>query len=193
MGLCVPSYIPFPLVLLCNRHEHGKPAFCTARLLHEEELTGMAVQPREMDWLSHHPWPLNRADPTVARRYLPQSHYPQGPFRPQHTFYSQDFYSMTHQSKKKRIEDDSTSVDPGTKPVQLQRRRVWRACESCRFVPHSALTPLSPVSNTFSDQIVDRRKKIKCDGCEPTCAQCQSSGSQCTWLQTKDRAALSRQ
>ncbi|KAG6333504.1 hypothetical protein ID866_5580, partial [Astraeus odoratus] len=36
------------------------------------------------------------------------------------------------------------------------------------------------------------RKKIKCDGCEPTCAQCQASGSQCTWLQTKDRAALSR-
>ncbi|KAF9221902.1 hypothetical protein BS17DRAFT_796729 [Gyrodon lividus] len=75
---------------------------------------------------------------------------------------------MTHQSKKKRIEDDALSLDAGTKPVQLQRRRVWRACESCR------------------------RKKIKCDGCEPTCAQCQSSGSQCTWLQTKDRAALSR-
>lgn len=50
-----------------------------------------------------------------------------------------------------------------------------------------------PLSNTFSDLIVHRRKKIKCDGCEPTCAQCQSSGSQCTWLQTKDRAALSRQ
>lgn len=38
-----------------------------------------------------------------------------------------------------------------------------------------------------------RRKKIKCDGCEPTCSQCSMSGSQCTWLQTKDRAALSRQ
>ncbi|KIJ70318.1 hypothetical protein HYDPIDRAFT_77537 [Hydnomerulius pinastri MD-312] len=81
---------------------------------------------------------------------------------------SEDFYSMTHQSKKKRIDDDSLTVDAGTKPIQLQRRRVWRACESCR------------------------RKKIKCDGVEPTCAQCQSSGSQCTWLQTKDRAALSR-
>ncbi|KAG9317240.1 fungal-specific transcription factor domain-containing protein [Chiua virens] len=75
---------------------------------------------------------------------------------------------MTHQSKKKRIDDDAIPTDGGSKPIQLQRRRVWRACESCR------------------------RKKIKCDGCEPTCAQCQSSGSQCTWLQTKDRAALSR-
>ena len=38
-----------------------------------------------------------------------------------------------------------------------------------------------------------RRKKIKCDGNEPTCSQCQSTGSQCIWVQTKDRAALSRQ
>lgn len=70
--------------------------------------------------------------------------------------------------KKTRIEDDPLPPDAGTKPIQLQRRRVWRACESCR------------------------RKKIKCDGCEPTCSQCSASGSQCTWLQTKDRAALSR-
>ncbi|KAH7916738.1 fungal-specific transcription factor domain-containing protein [Hygrophoropsis aurantiaca] len=76
--------------------------------------------------------------------------------------------AMTHQSKKKRIEEESVPQDAGTKPIQLQRRRVWRACECCR------------------------RKKIKCDGCEPTCSQCQASGSQCTWLQTKDRAALSR-
>ncbi|EGO01729.1 hypothetical protein SERLA73DRAFT_85551 [Serpula lacrymans var. lacrymans S7.3] len=77
--------------------------------------------------------------------------------------------SMTHQSKKKRIDEEhQSSPDVGLKPVQLQRRRVWRACESCR------------------------RKKIKCDGCEPTCSQCQASGSSCAWLQTKDRAALSR-
>ncbi|GBE79261.1 fungal-specific transcription factor domain-containing protein [Sparassis latifolia] len=75
---------------------------------------------------------------------------------------------MTHQSKKKRVEDQPLSPDIGLKPVQLQRRRVWRACESCR------------------------RKKIKCDGNEPTCSQCAASKSQCTWLQTKDRAALSR-
>ncbi|KAG6378488.1 hypothetical protein JVT61DRAFT_12748 [Boletus reticuloceps] len=124
----------------------------------------MAVQ---MEWISHS-WPLpNRPDPT-GRRYLPQSHCPQPLQSPQRTFYSQDFYSMTHQSKKKRTEDDAVPPDSGSKPIQLQRRRVWRACESCR------------------------RKKIKCDGCEPTCAQCQSSGSLCTWLQTKDRAALSR-
>ncbi|KAJ7086664.1 fungal-specific transcription factor domain-containing protein [Mycena epipterygia] len=72
------------------------------------------------------------------------------------------------QSKKKRIDDDLDSPDATQRPLQLQRRRVWRACESCR------------------------RKKIKCDGCEPTCSQCSASGSQCTWLQTKDRAALSR-
>lgn len=75
--------------------------------------------------------------------------------------------SMAQQSKKKRPDDDQVPPD-GAKPIQLQRRRVWRACESCR------------------------RKKIKCDGCEPTCSQCSASGSQCTWLQTKDRAALSR-
>ncbi|RDB23224.1 Transcriptional activator protein acu-15 [Hypsizygus marmoreus] len=79
-----------------------------------------------------------------------------------------DSSNMTNQSKKKRNDDDPISPDVGQKPIQLQRRRVWRACESCR------------------------RKKIKCDGCEPTCSQCSMSGSQCTWLQTKDRAALSR-
>ncbi|KAI0829489.1 fungal-specific transcription factor domain-containing protein [Trametes gibbosa] len=79
--------------------------------------------------------------------------------------------SMTipHPPKKKRVDDQGPlPPDIGLKPVQLQRRRVWRACESCR------------------------RKKIKCDGVEPTCSQCSTAGSQCTWLQTKDRAALSR-
>ncbi|KAI0303129.1 fungal-specific transcription factor domain-containing protein [Russula brevipes] len=75
---------------------------------------------------------------------------------------------MTHQTKKKRVEDQPLPSDAGQRPIQLQRRRVWRACESCR------------------------RKKIKCDGTEPTCSQCATSGSLCTWLQTKDRAALSR-
>ncbi|TFY83848.1 hypothetical protein EWM64_g177 [Hericium alpestre] len=75
---------------------------------------------------------------------------------------------MTHQTKKKRTDDPPLPPDAGQRPLQLQRRRVWRACESCR------------------------RKKIKCDGTEPTCSQCAASGSQCTWLQTKDRAALSR-
>ncbi|KAG6855066.1 hypothetical protein C0991_005995 [Blastosporella zonata] len=79
-----------------------------------------------------------------------------------------DSTPMGHHAKKKRADDDPATPDVGQKPVQLQRRRVWRACESCR------------------------RKKIKCDGCEPTCSQCSMSGSQCTWLQTKDRAALSR-
>ncbi|KAF7331806.1 Zn(2)-C6 fungal-type domain-containing protein [Mycena kentingensis (nom. inval.)] len=68
--------------------------------------------------------------------------------------------------KKKRPDDD---ISEASKPVQLQRRRVWRACESCR------------------------RKKIKCDGVEPECGGCKATSTQCTWLQTKDRAALSRQ
>ena len=36
-------------------------------------------------------------------------------------------------SKKQRLDSDQHIVDP-TKPLQLQRRRVWRACESCRCV-----------------------------------------------------------
>ncbi|EIW62114.1 uncharacterized protein TRAVEDRAFT_115809 [Trametes versicolor FP-101664 SS1] len=77
--------------------------------------------------------------------------------------------TIPHPPKKKRVDDHAPlPADIGLKPVQLQRRRVWRACESCR------------------------RKKIKCDGVEPTCSQCSASKSQCTWLQTKDRAALSR-
>ncbi|KAI0637850.1 fungal-specific transcription factor domain-containing protein [Trametes polyzona] len=77
--------------------------------------------------------------------------------------------TIPHPPKKKRVDEHAQlPPDLGLKPVQLQRRRVWRACESCR------------------------RKKIKCDGVEPTCSQCSASKSQCTWLQTKDRAALSR-
>ncbi|QRV90849.1 Fungal specific transcription factor domain [Ceratobasidium sp. AG-Ba] len=77
---------------------------------------------------------------------------------------------MAIPSKKQRIDNSAATLPPdlGLKPVQLQRRRVWRACEGCR------------------------RKKIKCDGREPTCSQCSLSGNTCTWIQTKDRAALSR-
>ncbi|KDQ10040.1 hypothetical protein BOTBODRAFT_178587 [Botryobasidium botryosum FD-172 SS1] len=70
-------------------------------------------------------------------------------------------------AKKQRRDDERPPPEPA-KPLQLQRRRVWRACESCR------------------------RKKIKCDGREPVCAQCTQGGNNCTWIQTKDRAALSR-
>lgn len=63
------------------------------------------------------------------------------------------------------------SLDHPELPIRLplQRRRVWRACECCR------------------------RKKIKCDGREPVCSQCTQTSSTCNWIQTKDRAALSRQ
>src|SRR5712672_3462589 len=45
--------------------------------------------------------------------------------------------SMTHQTKKKHVEDQSLPSDAGKRPIQLQRRRVWRACESCRSVSDS--------------------------------------------------------
>jgi len=50
-----------------------------------------------------------------------------------------------------------------------------------------------PYRDSPNSESISRRKKIKCDGNEPTCTQCITSKSQCTWLQTKDRAALSRQ
>ena len=91
---------------------------------------------------------------------------------------------MSSQQKKKRTEDPPLPPDAGQRPIQLQRRRVWRACESCRCVASAPTVPISSFSY--------RRKKIKCDGNEPTCSQCAATGAQCTWLQTKDRAALSR-
>ncbi|KAJ3523020.1 hypothetical protein NM688_g8792 [Phlebia brevispora] len=96
---------------------------------------------------------------------------------------------MNHQSKKKKVDDQPLPPDIGLKPVQLQRRRVWRACESCRQAPVPIFVESLHVDPPFHAR---RRKKIKCDGNEPTCSQCASSKSQCTWLQTKDRAALSR-
>lgn len=51
---------------------------------------------------------------------------------------SMDPSSSTHQHKKKRVSvsvgnADELPPDVGVRPVQLQRRRVWRACESCRY------------------------------------------------------------
>ncbi|KAH9943098.1 fungal-specific transcription factor domain-containing protein [Epithele typhae] len=114
--------------------------------------------------------------------------------------------SMTipHPPKKKRVDDPALPPDAGLKPVQLQRRRVWRACESCRCVPVIVALPLCPspapeplpapvpLRPPSESQARSDHHKIKCDGMEPTCSQCLASKSQCTWLQTKDRAALSR-
>ena len=44
--------------------------------------------------------------------------------------------STAIQSKKNRMEDEQMQDDATSKPLQLQRRRVWRACESCRFAVH---------------------------------------------------------
>ncbi|KAG9016252.1 hypothetical protein FRB90_003606 [Tulasnella sp. 427] len=78
--------------------------------------------------------------------------------------------SQAPAKKQRRDDDKPPSGDKGAAGlVSLTRRRVWRACESCR------------------------RKKIKCDGTEPICGQCTQTNSNCTWIQTKDRAALSRQ
>jgi hypothetical protein len=42
--------------------------------------------------------------------------------------------SPTSAGKKKRVEEEPIFEDVASKPLQLQRRRVWRACESCRYV-----------------------------------------------------------
>ncbi|KAH7345267.1 fungal-specific transcription factor domain-containing protein [Rhizoctonia solani] len=99
--------------------------------------------------------------------HLTSSHHLPAP-TPQQPPLLYDYTHMAIPSKKQRIDDSTLPPDIGLKPVQLQRRRVWRACEGCR------------------------RKKIKCDGREPTCSQCSLTGNTCTWIQTKDRAALSR-
>ena len=64
---------------------------------------------------------------------------PDGP-PPQSNTDSPSMVVHPHQSKKKRFDDEQVSADLGLKPVQLQRRRVWRACESCRYVPISLTT-----------------------------------------------------
>jgi hypothetical protein len=105
-----------------------------------------------------HPW--NRPDPsTTFRRYLAAVR-PQGQLlavhhaSPERMVQHDDFYSMTHQSKKKRIEDDPLPTDAGAKPIQLQRRRVWRACESCRQVDralHLAFVPQQKLIAPIAD------------------------------------------
>lgn len=95
---------------------------------------------------------------------------------------------MSQPAKKKRATEQQLPADAGQKPVQLQRRRVWRACENCRYVTMTYVNTQKTLMPLFF-----RRKKIKCDGTEPVCSQCSSGNAQCTWLQTKDRAALSRQ
>jgi hypothetical protein len=40
----------------------------------------------------------------------------------------------TQPKKGKKADDAQIPPDAGQKPIQLQRRRVWRACESCRCV-----------------------------------------------------------
>ncbi|KAF8761802.1 Fungal specific transcription factor domain [Rhizoctonia solani] len=110
--------------------------------------------------------------PPFANNYHLQHPQPLPPHHTHPSLYHYSHYSHPHMaipSKKQRIDDSPLPPDLGLKPVQLQRRRVWRACEGCR------------------------RKKIKCDGREPTCSQCSLTGNTCTWIQTKDRAALSRQ
>ncbi|KAF8741312.1 Fungal specific transcription factor domain, partial [Rhizoctonia solani] len=109
--------------------------------------------------------------PPFANNYHLQHPQPLPPHHTHPSLYHYSHYSHPHMaipSKKQRIDDSPLPPDLGLKPVQLQRRRVWRACEGCR------------------------RKKIKCDGREPTCSQCSLTGNTCTWIQTKDRAALSR-
>ena len=62
--------------------------------------------------------------------------------------------SMTHhQTKKKRVEDQPPPSDAGQRPIQLQRRRVWRACESCRCVSDSYLS-MHPPTNIYAHRLL---------------------------------------
>lgn len=67
--------------------------------------------------------------------------------------------SMTHhQTKKKRVEDQPLPSDAGQRPIQLQRRRVWRACESCRSVsPPSTFFTSILIAYIFSSSPAGRR------------------------------------
>ena len=61
---------------------------------------------------------------------------------------SSDRQSNNYQPKKKKT-DEPLPPDIGLKPVQLQRRRVWRACESCRYVLVSNLSKLCLAYSNF--------------------------------------------
>ena len=56
--------------------------------------------------------------------------------------------NTNHQPKKKKVDDQPLPPDIGLKPVQLQRRRVWRACESCRQVSDSPHRPPLVLTNS---------------------------------------------
>ena len=45
---------------------------------------------------------------------------------------AKDEEALSTTSGKKHPEDESMLEGVVSKPLQLQRRRVWRACESCR-------------------------------------------------------------
>ena len=82
-----------------------------------------------------------------------------------------------------------TSKCPRIRARNQSSSNAGESGEPVRTAGACRLVSLDPASlNALS-----RRKKIKCDGTEPVCSQCSSSSAQCTWLQTKDRAALSRQ
>ncbi len=53
--------------------------------------------------------------------------------------------------KKKRIDEDEETTHKA--PLQLQRRRVWRACESCRFCPFSDFFRSFIVLQAQEDQV----------------------------------------
>src|SRR5258706_5224238 len=67
---------------------------------------------------------------------------------------------MTASATKKQRTDNSPPPIDGNKPIQLERRRVYRACMPCRSV---LLDPL-PTSPLIQPNINHRRKKTKCSG-----------------------------
>ncbi|KAG8820684.1 hypothetical protein FRC17_010075 [Serendipita sp. 399] len=82
-------------------------------------------------------------------------------------------------TKRPRVEDEPSPVD-GSKPISLQRRRVWRGNA---FWFHVLLCVLAQPALQLVKNAAARR---------PVCSQCNATGTRCVWTQTKDRAALSR-
>jgi hypothetical protein len=72
---------------------------------------------------------------------------------------SSPIMATTSGPPKKKRPDDQIVLEPATgqKPVQLQRRRVWRACESCRLVRASCATPSAGRNSTQRSSTGGRR------------------------------------
>ena len=64
-----------------------------------------------------------------------------------------ELVNMTQPTKKKQQDDNEQFGSDIHKPLQLQRRRVWRACESCRCDPSPLLRTYLTNHQAQEDQV----------------------------------------